>query len=564
MSYPYGPAPYPPFDPRGSLSGVRQALSLVWALAPLITCGALAVPVMIFAAIRLRTLGVTLATIGYTVGFTTPFVLTLFDVPDVALMLGSMLQTTLVFAVTAHAFLIRKQVFAPSPRPLLSSSLTTGLTSEPASRSDPAPAKKAQRTEPAAAKRQPQQSRPKPAKRQPQQTRPASGKRAAQQTRPKPAKRQAQQDRPASGKRRTRQARPEPAASAAPSPQASAKPPEDGTATEPIREQGATVPETIPEQGATVPETIPEPERAPAPEGPSPTRPYTHAPAAAAGQGASDEATRIATRPQPAPAAADGGKPEEGRWFGPYLLLDKLGEGGQGAVFLARHPDGSLVAVKLLHYRINEAEREGFVRELTAARRVPSFSTARMLDAGVHDGVAYIVSEYVDGPSLQRKVQRSGPLDGDSLIRLAIATSGALAAIHKAGIVHRDFKPANVLLAPDGPRVIDFGVAKALEQTSTSTAIKGTPLYMSPEQINGGRITPASDMFSWASTMIFGGTGRAPFAGSNTYQVLHRILSDRPDLSGLPEPLVGPIAACLDKDPRNRPRAAELIAAITG
>src|SRR5690606_29463761 len=111
-------------------------------------------------------------------------------------------------------------------------------------------------------------------------------------------------------------------------------------------------------------------------------------------------------------------------------------------------------------------------------RRVPSFSTARMLDAGVHDGVAYIVSEYVDGPSLQRKVQRSGPLDGDSLIRLAIATSGALAAIHKAGIVHRDFKPANVLLAPDGPRVIDFGVAKALEQTSTSTAIKGTPLYM--------------------------------------------------------------------------------------
>ena len=187
-----------------------------------------------------------------------------------------------------------------------------------------------------------------------------------------------------------------------------------------------------------------------------------------------------------------------------------------------------------------------------------------MLDAGVHDGVPYIVSEYVDGPSLQRKVQRSGPLDGDSLIRLAIATSGALAAIHKAGIVHRDFKPANVLLAPDGPRVIDFGVAKALDADEHLDGDQGHPAVHVP----GADQRRADHARVRHVQLGVDDDLRRHRAGAvrrvEPYQVLHRILSDRPDLSGLPEPLVGPIAACLDKDPRNRPRAAELIAAITG
>ena len=305
-------------------------------------------------------------------------------------------------------------------------------------------------------------------------------------------------------------------------------------------------------------------ERPPGPHSPGPHSPSPHSPGLHS-PGPHSPGPRDWTT---APGQADWNptaypRPAYGR-LGQYELIDKLGEGGQGTVFLARHPDGSQVALKILHHRISERERDAFIREVTAAQRVPSYSTARVIDAGVLDGTAYIVSEYISGASLERQVRESGPMSGDSLIRLAIATSGALAAIHRAGIVHRDFKPANVLLAPDGPRVIDFGLAKTMDQGTTTAGIKGTPLYMSPEQINGEPIGPASDMFSWGSTMIYGGTGRIAFNGSNPFQVLHQIMTKAPDLSGLPGPLVRPIAACLEKDPRNRPKAAELIAAITG
>jgi hypothetical protein len=251
--------------------------------------------------------------------------------------------------------------------------------------------------------------------------------------------------------------------------------------------------------------------------------------------------------------------------LGAYTLLHQLGEGGQGTVHFGMAPDGRQVAIKVLHerFRGGTVERDGFMREVTAAQRVPAFSTARILDVGVEGETAYIVSEYVQGRSLDRLVQEEGPLGSDALVRLAIATSAALNAIHSAGIVHRDFKPANVLIGSDGPRVIDFGIAKALDQvTMTSGGVKGTPAFMSPEQISGMPVGPQSDIFSWASTMFYGATGRLAFNGVTTFQVFQAVVHHQPDLLALPPALRDPVAACLNKDPRHRPTASQLMLAI--
>jgi len=254
------------------------------------------------------------------------------------------------------------------------------------------------------------------------------------------------------------------------------------------------------------------------------------------------------------------------REIGPYRLDRKIGAGGQGAVYLAYGPGGRPVAVKVLHNRIigGRAERESFVREAAMAQRVRPFATAKVIDVGVTGDVAYIVSEYVPGPSLERLVRKKGPRDGDSLTRLAIGTAGALAGIHAAGIVHRDFKPANILLGPDGPRVIDFGIARALDQvTMTSGVLKGTMAYMSPEQISGEHVGPPSDVFSWAATMLFGATGRHAFDAGSTPLVYRKIVTHHPDLSVLPTGLRAPLAACLAKDPGDRPTAAEVMTMVT-
>ncbi|WP_344056917.1 glycoside hydrolase family 6 protein [Microbispora corallina] len=272
-------------------------------------------------------------------------------------------------------------------------------------------------------------------------------------------------------------------------------------------------------------------------------------------------------RPGPPPFGPDGLTADDPAQVGPYRLLRRLGQGGMGVVYLAEAPDGTRVAVKLLHPAVaaDPGFRRRFRREVEAAKRVARFCTAAVLDAETDGETAYLVTEYVPGPTLREAVQREGPLRGSSLDGLAVSVAVALQAIHAAGIIHRDLKPGNVLLSPVGPKVIDFGVAHLADvDGQTSSAIVGTPSFMSPEQLSGGALTPASDVFAWAGTIAYAGTGRAPFGGESLPVVLHRILNAAPDLSGLDGPLRRLVERALAKDPAERPAVQEILDAITG
>ncbi|MEV0379442.1 serine/threonine-protein kinase [Nonomuraea sp. NPDC050643] len=256
----------------------------------------------------------------------------------------------------------------------------------------------------------------------------------------------------------------------------------------------------------------------------------------------------------------------EYRQLGDHRILARLGEGGQGTVYLGESPGGGRVAIKVLHARYagDPETRRRFLREAEVAASVAAFCTARVLGTGVVDERPYIVSEYVPGPSLDELVKRDGPRTGSGLERLAVSTLTALASIHAAGVVHRDFKPGNVILGPEGPVVIDFGIARALDHVTSNAQVAGTPSYMPPEQFTDQPLTPASDMFSWAGTMVFAATGRTAFPGSTVPAILHAILYDKPDLSGVPAPLRPLVLACLAKDPAARPAAARLLRDLTG
>ncbi|MFL6056934.1 MAG: serine/threonine-protein kinase [Actinoallomurus sp.] len=260
-------------------------------------------------------------------------------------------------------------------------------------------------------------------------------------------------------------------------------------------------------------------------------------------------------------------RPGDPARLGAYRLVGRLGEGTQGVVYLGREDSGTHVAIKLLHARMaaHPDARDRFVRELDAAKKVARFCTAQVLDADLAGDQPYIVSEYVEGRSLRSQILTEGPRSGGALERLAISTLTALAAIHKAGIVHRDFNPQNVLLGPDGPRVIDFGIARALGAARRNeTNSLGTPAYMAPEQVAGGEIGPPVDMFAWGGTILFAATGRPPFGNESVPAVMERIVRSEPDVDPLPEPLRSVVAACLAKDPARRPTAQQAQAALLG
>ena len=249
------------------------------------------------------------------------------------------------------------------------------------------------------------------------------------------------------------------------------------------------------------------------------------------------------------------------REVGAYRLLGRLGEGGQGVVFLAVGPAESLAAVKLLPPTTDPQVRSRFLKEVAAAQRVARFCTAQVLDAGIFERRPFIVSEYVSGPSLAELVEQFGPRAGAALERIAVATLAALGAVHAVGMVHRDFKPSNVLLGPDGPVVIDFGLAAVPGMTtgmSGQPAI-GTPAFMAPEQLAGERVTAAADMWSWAATMVFAGTGELPFKGETLTATAFAILHSEANVGRLPEPLGFLAHRCLSKDPALRPSARALL-----
>ncbi|MEO9323030.1 protein kinase [Nocardioides sp. C4-1] len=249
--------------------------------------------------------------------------------------------------------------------------------------------------------------------------------------------------------------------------------------------------------------------------------------------------------------------------LGPYRLLGRVGEGGMGVVYLAVDPVGRHVAVKAIHraFASNAEFLVRFRREVAAARQVPRFCTAAVLDAELDGDVPYLVTEYVDGPSLLDDVVRSGPFDDERLMALAVGAAAALTAIHEAGVVHRDLKPANVLLSDAGPRVIDFGVASAADATAHTLTgqVIGTPAYMAPEQINGDRATAAADVFAWGGVVAYAASGEPPFGtAASIPAVMHRILHEPPRLDTLDVDLRAVVVAAMAKEPADRPTSREL------
>ncbi|MCW2902167.1 MAG: serine/threonine protein kinase [Streptosporangiaceae bacterium] len=255
--------------------------------------------------------------------------------------------------------------------------------------------------------------------------------------------------------------------------------------------------------------------------------------------------------------------------LGTYRLLGRIGRGGMGTVYLAESEVGQRAAIKVINPDLADdpSFRDRFRREVESARRVRRFCTAPVLDAQLDGAPLFIVTEYVNGPNLDEFVRGSGPMRGSTLDHLAVGVATALTAIHGAGVVHRDLKPANVLLSSLGPRVIDFGIARALDSAADATRTGhfiGTPAYMAPEIIEGERATPASDVFAWGAVVAFAGTGESPFPANTVPAVLYRITHGEPQTDGLDEEVRQLVESALIKDPTRRPSAQELLDGLVG
>ena len=257
--------------------------------------------------------------------------------------------------------------------------------------------------------------------------------------------------------------------------------------------------------------------------------------------------------------------PEDPAWVGKYQIHGRLGSGGMGRVFLARTPGGRTVAVKLIRPELAQDPgfRERFAREVAAARKVSGAFTAPVIDADLDAPQPWLVTSFIEGLSLADAVEARGPMPADEVIGLAAGLAEGLEAVHAAGVVHRDLKPSNVLLASDGPRIIDFGIARAADSARlTGTAsIVGSPGFMSPEQARGRKCGPPSDVFSLGSVLAYAVTGEGPFGSGTPDVLLFRVVHSQPATDRIPAQLRPIIERCLAKDPQLRPTTGELLSA---
>ena len=259
--------------------------------------------------------------------------------------------------------------------------------------------------------------------------------------------------------------------------------------------------------------------------------------------------------------------PDDPRMIGEYRLLGVLGAGGMGRVYLGRNFGGRTVAVKVVRPELagDSTFRMRFEREVTAASRVGGQYTAAVLGADVNATSPWVATSYVAGLSLQEAIADHGPLPEQSLRVLAIGLARALIAVHAAGIIHRDLKPSNVILALDGPKVIDFGIARAADASvlTTTGSVIGSPGFMCPEQVTGSRaIGPSGDVFSLGGVLVYAATGQGPFGEGDTMAMLWRVVQEPARLEGVPEVLQPLLAACLEKDPELRPTPRQIVAQL--
>lgn len=254
------------------------------------------------------------------------------------------------------------------------------------------------------------------------------------------------------------------------------------------------------------------------------------------------------------------------RIVGGYRLMARLGSGGMGRVYLSHTPGGRAVAVKVIRPELAESAefRKRFRAEVAAASRVHGLYTAPVVDSDTEGSMPWCATAYVPGPSLADAVRDHGPLPVDTVLRLIAGVAEALQAVHREGIVHRDLKPSNVLLASDGPRVIDFGVARAADTTSmtqSGTAL-GTVAYMAPEQVLGGEAAASADVFALGQTAVFAATGGAAFGDGEPHAVLYRVVHEEPDLSHVPGEIRELLARCLRKPAAERPSVEAVIRSV--